>query len=220
MQELQLGPNGGMLYCLEYLVENLDWLHEKLAPLVDAGKYIVFDFPGQVELFTHHNAVLEIISQLTKRDFRLCSVHLVDSQYIGDAAKYMSVLLVTLTTMLKLGLPHVNVLSKIDLVEQLGKLDFNLDYFTDVLDLSYLCDSLDRSMSKQAGTGRQTNPLLGKKYVKLNRAMAELVEDFNLVPCRCSNSPSLSFSVCRTRAQFFDRSYWDLPTFLLRARMA
>ena len=28
----------------------------------------------------------------------------------------MAVLLVTLTTMLKLGLPHVNVLSKIDLV--------------------------------------------------------------------------------------------------------
>ena len=46
METLQLGPNGGVLYCLEYLVANLDWLHEQLAPLVAAGKYLVFDFPG------------------------------------------------------------------------------------------------------------------------------------------------------------------------------
>ena len=52
-------------------------------------------------------------------------------------------------------------------VEQLGELDFNLDYFTDVLDLSYLCDSLDHTMSQRAATGRQTNPGLGKKYRRL-----------------------------------------------------
>ena len=31
MEELQLGPNGGLLYCMEYLEENLDdWLGEQL----------------------------------------------------------------------------------------------------------------------------------------------------------------------------------------------
>jgi len=34
--------------------------------------------------------------------------------------------------------PHVNVLSKVDLVEKYAKLPFNLDFFTEVLDLSYL----------------------------------------------------------------------------------
>ena len=32
-EELNLGPNGAMMYCLEYLEANLDWLKEKLEPL-------------------------------------------------------------------------------------------------------------------------------------------------------------------------------------------
>lgn len=33
MEELRLGPNGGLVYCMEFLQKNLDWLQEKLAPL-------------------------------------------------------------------------------------------------------------------------------------------------------------------------------------------
>lgn len=33
--------------------------------------YIIFDFPGQVELFTHHNAVKELLGVLEKHDFRV-----------------------------------------------------------------------------------------------------------------------------------------------------
>jgi hypothetical protein len=33
MEEYQLGPNGGMMCCMEYLEKNLDWLLEKLKPL-------------------------------------------------------------------------------------------------------------------------------------------------------------------------------------------
>lgn len=35
-EELGLGPNGGLVYCLDYLEQNLDWLREQLAPL-EAG---------------------------------------------------------------------------------------------------------------------------------------------------------------------------------------
>jgi len=34
--------------------------------------------------------------------------------------------------------PHVNILSKVDLVQKYAKLPFNLDFFTEVMDLSYL----------------------------------------------------------------------------------
>jgi GTPase SAR1 family protein len=30
MEEHQLGPNGGIIYCMKYLEANLDWLLEKL----------------------------------------------------------------------------------------------------------------------------------------------------------------------------------------------
>lgn len=33
METLELGPNGGMMYCMEFLQKNLDWLVEKLKPL-------------------------------------------------------------------------------------------------------------------------------------------------------------------------------------------
>ena len=30
MDELKLGPNGGLVYCMEYLLQNMDWLEENL----------------------------------------------------------------------------------------------------------------------------------------------------------------------------------------------
>ncbi|KAI9490129.1 GPN-loop GTPase [Zychaea mexicana] len=166
MRELSLGPNGGIMFCLEYLLENLDWLTEKLESLQD--HYILFDFPGQVELFTHHNAVKKILDKLEKLNYRLVAVHLVDAHYCTDPAKYISVLLLSLKTMIQLELPHVNVLSKIDLIESYGKLRFNLDFYTDVMDLSYLLDSLNEDA-------------FGSKFKKLNAALVDLIEDFSLV---------------------------------------
>lgn len=29
-EELSFGPNGGLVYCIEYLIENSDWLQENL----------------------------------------------------------------------------------------------------------------------------------------------------------------------------------------------
>lgn len=53
---------------------------------------------------------------------QLAAVHLCDAHYITDASKYISVLLLSLRAMLHLELPHVNVLSKIDLISQYGDL--------------------------------------------------------------------------------------------------
>ena len=52
----------------------------------------------------------------------MAAVHLCDAHYITDAAKYVSVLLLSLRAMLQLELPHINVLSKIDLISQYGDL--------------------------------------------------------------------------------------------------
>lgn len=53
---------------------------------------------------------------------QLAAVHLVDSHHCSDPTKFISVLLTSLSTMIHVELPHVNVLSKIDLVEHYGKL--------------------------------------------------------------------------------------------------
>lgn len=125
MNSFGLGPNGAMLYCLEYLEENIDWLLEKLQGFIDDDHhtaYFLFDMPGQVELYTHHNSVKTIIDRLVKSDYRLCTVHLADAHHCTDPSKYISMVLLCLKTMIQLELPHINVLSKIDLVEFYGKL--------------------------------------------------------------------------------------------------
>ncbi|KAI8644529.1 hypothetical protein BD408DRAFT_474882 [Parasitella parasitica] len=167
MNELSLGPNGGIMFCIEYLLKNMDWLTDKLQALGE-DHYILFDFPGQVELFTHHSAVKDILHGLEKADYRLVAVNMVDAHYCTDPAKYISVLLLALKTMIQLELPHVNVLSKVDLIESYGKLRFNLQYYTDVMDLSYLLDSLNEDP-------------FGSKYKKLNEALCDLIQDFSLV---------------------------------------
>ncbi|VDL96979.1 unnamed protein product [Schistocephalus solidus] len=203
MQSLYLGPNGGLLYCMEYLYKNRDWLTDRLTKLKrDSPKtYVLFDCPGQVELYCVNGAFRQLLSFLTLTHLptsktpeskqqvghlpkhvietpiqshlpglglRLSSVHLVDSHYCTCPGKFISVLLTSLVSMLQLGLPHVNVLSKIDLIEQYAPLKFNLDFFTEVLDLSYLVEQLDDV------------PFFAK-YKKLNRRLAELVQDTALV---------------------------------------
>ncbi|NXM58475.1 GPN2 GTPase, partial [Illadopsis cleaveri] len=166
MGSLGLGPNGGLLYCMEYLEANADWLRERLQAL--RGHYVLFDCPGQVELYTHHGALKNVLAQLAKWNFRLAAVHLVDSHYCTDPGKFISVLCTSLCTMLHVELPHVNVLSKMDLIEQYGKLAFNLDYYTEVLDLSYLVDHL------------ASDPFF-RNFRRLNEKLVEVIEDYSLV---------------------------------------
>ncbi|NXW38581.1 GPN2 GTPase, partial [Phaetusa simplex] len=166
MENLKLGPNGGLIYCMEYLEANFDWLQEKLAAF--RGHYFLFDCPGQVELYTHHDALKNVFAQLAKWNFRLAAVHLVDSHYCTDPGKFISVLCTSLSTMLHVELPHVNILSKMDLIEQYGKLAFNLDYYTEVLDLSYLVDHL------------ASDPFF-RNYRRLNEKLVEVIEDYSLV---------------------------------------
>ena len=89
--------------------------------------------------------------------------------------------------MLQLELPHINVLSKVDLLETAGDLRsslpfpdplapnvtwkgtaFNLEYYTEVQDLSRLIPLLEADPRT-------------KKFSALNELICEIVEDFALV---------------------------------------
>lgn len=78
MEEYNLGPNGAMIYVVEYLEANLDWLIDRLDSLLssaeglgEGGGYIIFDTPGQVELWTNHDSLRRVIERLTKMDYRV-----------------------------------------------------------------------------------------------------------------------------------------------------
>ncbi|XP_026191694.1 GPN-loop GTPase QQT1 [Cyclospora cayetanensis] len=169
MNAHSLGPNGAMIYCMEYLLENVDWLVDKLKAFTNS--YVLIDCPGQVELFTHHDALRAIIRHLERLDFRMTAVQVVDSTLCTDAFKHISALLMSLNAQLQLELPHINVLSKVDLLRLHRKdLRFRLEFYADAYDVSALLQAMEDD----------PHPL-GQKLLGFSRAVCELVEDFNLV---------------------------------------
>ncbi|EHA8589652.1 GPN-loop GTPase QQT1 [Cocos nucifera] len=154
-----------MMYKIYHLNLSLSW---KMLMAFFQDHYLLFDFPGQVELFFLHSNAKNIITKLVKKlNLRLTAVHLLDAHLCCDPGKYVSALLLSLTTMLHLELPHINVLSKIDLIESYGKLAYNLEFYTDVQDLSYLQNHLDQDPRSA-------------KYRKLTKELCDVIEDFSL----------------------------------------
>lgn len=71
-----------------YLLKNSEWLKEELGDMDD--DYILFDCPGQIELYTHMNTMKELVDLLEKWGFRMCAVFLMDAQFMVDGAKFIS----------------------------------------------------------------------------------------------------------------------------------
>ena len=128
MEELGLGPNGALLYCMEYLLENLDWLHDELEQLGD-DDYLLLDCPGQLELYTHVPVQKRILDAIAGWGYQgnLVSVFCIDAAFCIDASKFLSGCLLSLSAMISLELPHVSVLTKCDLLSE-AEVDRILDY--------------------------------------------------------------------------------------------
>ena len=103
---------------------------------------------------------------------QLVVLHLIDCHALTLPSLYISSLLLTLRSMLQMDLPHLNVLTKVDKLSSYPSLPFNLDFYTEVQDLSYLLPHL-----KSENPGR----LGSDKFEGLNHAISGLVQDFALV---------------------------------------
>ncbi|XP_034934527.1 GPN-loop GTPase 3 [Chelonus insularis] len=163
MEELKFGPNGGLVFCMEYLLENSSWLEEQLGDIDD--DYIIFDCPGQIELYTHMTVIRQLIKMLENMNFRLCGIFLVDSQFMVDASKFLSGTMAALSVMINLELPHINILSKIDSLSKSARKQ--LDKYIEPDSELLLADL-------------QNDPW-NEKYRNLTEALGRLIESYSLV---------------------------------------
>jgi len=190
MDEMKLGPNGGLIYCFEFLMENLDWLTEGLDSLTEEY-LIVIDMPGQIELYTHIPILprlVKFLSQPGALDIRLCATYLLESTFVIDRAKYFAGSLSAMSAMIMLEIPHLNILSKMDLVKgQIKKKELKRFITPDRLLLED--DPVDIAKRK-AGIEidpRSSDPkdkdavMSGATFKRLNHAVAGLLEDFSMV---------------------------------------
>lgn len=147
--------------------------HGKGVDKIRSQPYLLIDCPGQSELYTHHKAMRDIIKKLTSNkgkhfDLRLVCMNLCDAYHASDISTYIGIVLNSLSTMINLELPHVNVLSKVDLIERYGKTRFNLDFYCEVKGLNYLLETDVES------------PFF-KKYRELTKTLAGVIEDYGQV---------------------------------------
>jgi GTPase SAR1 family protein len=191
MEEMGLGPNGGLIYCFEFLLENLDFLTEALESLTEEY-LIIFDMPGQIELYTHVPILPQLVKFLSRSgalDIRLCAAYLLEATFVVDRAKFFSGTLSAMSAMIMLEVPHLNILSKMDLVKgQVKKRDFK-KFITP--DTSLLEDDPDivarRKAGEQIDDDQSTDPqdrdamMRGASFRRLNTAVASLIESFSMV---------------------------------------
>ena len=187
MEELHLGPNGGLIYCFEFLLENLDFLTDPLEQVTEEY-LIIIDMPGQIELYTHVPIVPNLIKALTRGSLNIsmCATYLLESTFIADRSKFFSGTLSAMSAMLMMELPHVNILSKMDLVKgQVARKE--LKRFIEP-DISLLQDAPESGLVYEYkdgldnGDAMDTQSIMsGDSFARLNRAVGQLIDDFSLV---------------------------------------
>lgn len=214
-----LGPNGAYLFCGDVLLQSLDELSRSIQVAVELAvrrsesdtvgpveyngripmnaPYLIIDCPGQVEFYLHHDVVPALLHRLEKKlCCQLCVVHLMDAQVVTrDVSTYVSSCLLALSTMAAFELPHMNVLTKWDLVEDpedhnlfLQPNSFKEDRFVRLWDKQHPYDREKGSSSRgteqaQAATDDRANKRGGRRSGAFHLAeqVLEVVEGYGLV---------------------------------------
>lgn len=196
MEEVGLGPNGGLIYCFEFLMENLDFLTDALDPLTEEY-LIIIDMPGQIELYTHVPILPALVRFLTRSgslDIRMCAAYLLEATFVVDRAKFFAGTLSAMSAMIMLEVPHINILSKMDLVkDQVRKKDLKRFVNPD----SALLDDDPAEVARRAAEGKNAfeeheedasadlqdkdTLMRGTGFRRLNKAVAELIESFSMI---------------------------------------
>ncbi|CAJ0597384.1 unnamed protein product [Cylicocyclus nassatus] len=175
-EELALGPNGALVFCMEYLVQNMEWLHDELCEGED--DYFVFDCPGQIELYSHLPIMRQLVDAFRAWDFNVCSVFLIDTHFVLEAEKFIAGALTALSAMIAIETPCVNVLTKMDLLSERNKA-----LVEDFLEMD------TRSIVEQDATH-----VWNERHRQLTKTIAQVLEDYSMVkfvPLNCDEEESV-----------------------------
>lgn len=166
MEEYKLGPNGGLVFCLDYLMENFEWFEEELQN-ISQDDYVLIDCPGQLELYTHMQTIQIMSEKLINRGFSLCAVTLIDSTFIHDDFKFISGMLMALSFIVSLNIPHICVLSKCDLIANKDFLKKKISKFSS--------NQIDVDPFYEKEENEEGKTVFEKKYSKLTNSFEQIV---------------------------------------------
>ncbi len=113
MERYSLGPNGAQVVAADLILERLDEIKESLEELQDY--YVIFDTPGQVELFSFRPGSKILVDQIS--DGRAMLIFLADAVLAKSPSGYISQKMLYGSVMARFFYPMLFAINKIDLLD-------------------------------------------------------------------------------------------------------
>ncbi|MHA1977927.1 MAG: ATP/GTP-binding protein [Candidatus Hodarchaeales archaeon] len=115
VDEYKLGPNGALIAATDLVADYINDIRENIEELGESSDIVLVDTPGQVELFAYRNASIRITRSFPADTTLLA--FLFDSALVSNISGYLSVNLLATSVQIRLNLPIVHVMSKVDLLK-------------------------------------------------------------------------------------------------------
>jgi len=136
MRQYDLGPNGSIIMANDLAASKIDELQQEVDNV--NPDYLIVDTPGQIELFAYRASGPFFVQNLAAE--QKVGLFLHDGALITTPTNFVSIAMLASSVKLRLGLPQINILTKVDLIE---------DKIKDVLKWSTNMASLEEAIAKQ-----------------------------------------------------------------------
>jgi GTPase SAR1 family protein len=173
MRKYNLGPNGGLIAAIDLMSAHLETLEEEINDL--GTDFILFDAPGQIELFAFRETGPVIVSSIGG-DSKMI-IFLVDSALARTPAGFVSSLLLSASVLVRFNLPQLNVLSRADLLSE-DELERLMAWLDDVDQLVF-------------DTEESRHRLQSELTSELYRALQRLFAESNVTPVSSKTNGNL-----------------------------
>eukprot|EP00040_Diaphanoeca_grandis_P014685 m.74644 g.74644 ORF g.74644 m.74644 type:complete len:368 (-) comp24683_c0_seq1:61-1164(-) len=189
MSQYGLGPNGGIVTSLNLFATKFDQVLKLVEERSKENDYILFDTPGQIEVFTY-SASGTIITETLAATIPTVIVYVVDTPRCTSATTFMSNMLYACSILYKARLPFVLAFNKTDVVSH----DFCIRWMKDLTELDAALDdskymsSLSRSMGlvlqefyenlSAVGVSAHTGAGMDDFFVAMDGAVKEYHEEY------------------------------------------
>jgi len=148
VDEYKLGPNGALIAATDLIADYITDIREDIEELGESSEVVLVDTPGQMELFAYRNSSLKITRSFPT-DSTLITF-LFDSSLVLNISGYLSVNLLATSVQIRLNLPVIHVMSKMDLLKS-HQVDEILDWRENPYDAIDQLHGMNREFAFKTG---------------------------------------------------------------------